>query len=88
MSADGKTLYYLVGPHLTMEALAKSMLAAGAADGMQLDINNFWVLFVSIHADNGKLVPEPLLPDQMTEFLDRYLHPYTRDYFYLTDGTS
>jgi hypothetical protein len=88
LSADGKTLYYLVGPHLTMEALAKSMLAAGAADGMQLDINNFWVLFVSIHADNGKLVPEPLLPDQMTEFLDRYLHPYTRDYFYLTDGTS
>ena len=88
LNADGKTLYYLVGPRLTMEALAKSMLAAGAADGMQLDINNFWVLFVSIHADNGKLVPEPLLPDQMKEFLDRYLHPYTRDYFYLTDGTS
>jgi hypothetical protein len=88
LSADGKTLYYLVGPRLTMEALAKSMLAAGAANGMQLDINNYWVLFVTIHAENGKLVPEPLLPDQMKEFLDRYLHPYTRDYFYLTAGTS
>jgi hypothetical protein len=88
LSADGRTLYYLVGPRLTMEALAKSMLAAGAANGMQLDINNFWVLFVTIHAENGNLVPEPLLPDQMKEFLDRYLHPYTRDYFYLTDGTS
>ncbi len=87
LSADGKTLYYLVGPHLTMEALAKSMLAAGAAEGMQLDINNYWVLFVAIHSDNGKLVPEPLLPDQMKEFLDRYLHPYTRDYFYVTAGT-
>ena len=87
LSADGKTLYYLVGPHLTMEALAKSMLAAGAANGMQLDINNYWVLFVAIHSDNGKLVPEPLLPDQMKEFLDRYLHPYTRDYFYVTAGT-
>jgi hypothetical protein len=88
LSADGKTLYYLVGPRLTMEALAKSMLAAGAANGMQLDINNFWVLFVAIHAENSKLVPEPLLPDQMKEFLDRYLHPYTRDYFYITAGTS
>jgi hypothetical protein len=88
LSADGKTLYYLVGPRLTMEALAKSMLAAGAANGMQLDINNFWILFVSIHAENGKLVPDPLLPDQMKEFLDRYLHPYTRDYFYVTAGTS
>jgi hypothetical protein len=88
LSADGKTLYYLVGPRLTMEALAKSMLAAGAANGMQLDINNFWVLFVTIHSENGKLAPEPLLPDQMKEFLGRYLHPYTRDYFYVTAGTS
>jgi hypothetical protein len=88
LSADGKTLYYLVGSRLTMEALAKSMLAAGAANGMQLDINNFWVLFAAIHAEKGKLVPEPLLPDQMKEFLDRYLHPYTRDYFYVTAGTS
>ena len=40
---------------------------------MQLDINNFWVLFVSIHAENDKLLPEPLLPDQMKEFLDRWL---------------
>jgi hypothetical protein len=88
LSADGKTLYYLVGSRLTMEALAKSMLAAGATNGMQLDINNFWVLFAAIHAEKGKLVPEPLLPDQMKEFLDRYLHPYTRDYFYVTAGTS
>jgi hypothetical protein len=88
LSADGKTLYYLVGSRLTMEALAKSMLTAGATNGMQLDINNFWVLFAAIHAEKGKLVPEPLLPDQMKEFLDRYLHPYTRDYFYVTAGTS
>jgi hypothetical protein len=88
LSADRRTLYYLVGPHLTLEDLAKSMLAVGAANGMQLDINNFWVLFVAIHSDNGKLVPEPLLPQQMKEFLDRYLHPYTRDYFYVTAGTS
>ena len=81
ISADGSTLYYIAGPHMTMQALAESMLAAGASNGMQLDINNFWVHFVAIDAN---LKPEPLLPDLMTEFLDRYLQPYTRDYFYVT----
>lgn len=81
INADGSTLYYVAGPRMTMQALAESMLAAGASNGMQLDINNFWVHFVAINAD---LKPEPLLPDLMTEFLDRYLQPYTRDYFYVT----
>jgi hypothetical protein len=81
ISTDGSTLYYVAGPRMTMQALAESMLAVGASNGMQLDINNFWVHFVAINAD---LKPEPLLPDLMTEFLDRYLHPYTRDYFYVT----
>jgi hypothetical protein len=81
ISADGNTLYYVAGPRMTMQALAESMLAAGANNGMQLDINNYWVHFVAIDAN---LKPEPLLPDLMTEFLDRYLQPYTRDYFYVT----
>jgi len=81
ISADGKTLYYVAGPRMTMQALAESMLAAGANNGMQLDINNYWVHFVAIDAN---LKPEPLLPDLMTEFPDRYLQPYTRDYFYVT----
>jgi len=81
ISPDGKTLYYVAGPRMTMQALAESMLAAGASNGMQLDINNFWVHFVAI---NPELKPEPLLPDLMTEFPDRYLHAYTRDFFYVT----
>ena len=86
ISADGKTLYFFAGSKLTMQALAQSMLAAGAAEGLQLDINNYWVHFVAIRTDGAKLIPEPLFPDSMSENLDRYLHPYTRDFFYVTSA--
>jgi hypothetical protein len=86
LNADGKTLYYLAGPRLTMEALALSMLSAGAANGIQLDINNYWVHFVAIRQGEDGFAPEALLPEFMTENLDRYLYPYTRDFFYITAG--
>jgi hypothetical protein len=81
LSADGGTLYYFCGPSLSMEALAKSMQAAGAESAIQLDINTFWVHFVAVHPD-GTL--EALFPGMMKEDLNRYLSPYTRDFFYLT----
>lgn len=84
LSQDGNTLYYLVGPKLTMEALAKSLLGAGAWWGLQLDINNFWVHFAAIRAEEEQLTAEPLLPEWMKEKPDRYLHAYPRDFFYIT----
>jgi hypothetical protein len=84
VSADQNTLYYFAGSKLSMSALAQGMLAAGAANALQLDINNYWVHFVAIRVKDGKLVPEPLFPEAMKENLDRYLNPYTRDFFYIT----
>ncbi len=84
LSADGNTLYYFAGQSLTMEALAKSMVTAGVAEAMQLDINGYWVLFVAVHTDGVTNNLEALLPDLMFENLDRYLHPYPRDFFYVT----
>jgi uncharacterized membrane protein len=81
LSADGRTLYYFCGPSLSMEALAKSMQAAGANNAIQLDINTFWVHFVAVHSD-GTI--EALFPNMMKENLGRYLYPYTRDFFYVT----
>jgi len=81
LSGDGKTLYYFCGPSLSMEALAKSMQAAGVEKAIQLDINTFWVHFVAVHPD-GSL--EALFPDMMKEDISRYLYPYTRDFFYVT----
>ena len=88
LSRDNKTLYYFCGPSLTMEALAKSMQAAGAYNAIQLDINNYWVLFVKINQSGSKLVAEPLLPRLMVDGVDRYLTQSPRDFFYLTSLTD
>jgi hypothetical protein len=84
LSADGKTLYYLCGPGLSMEMLAKSMLAAGISNGMQLDINNYWVHFVAVRDKNNAVSLEPLFPAMMFEQIDRYLKGFSRDFFYVT----
>jgi hypothetical protein len=84
ISEDQGTLYFVVGPKLTMEALASSMLEAGVWDGIQLDINNYWVHFVVYPPELDELQPEPLLPELMIENLDRYLYAFGRDYFYVT----
>ena len=84
VSADQKTLFYFCGPSLSMEALAKAMRAAGADAAIQLDINDYWVHFVAVRTDGKKLILDPLFPYMMFENIDRYLWPYTRDYFYVT----
>lgn len=85
LSADGRTLYYLCGSDLSMEMLAKSMLAInGVANGVQLDINTYWVHFVVVRPVGNRLNLESLFPDMMRENIDRYLQSYSRDYFYLT----
>ena len=84
LSRDGNTLYYFCGPSLSMEMLAKSMQAAGAWNAIQLDINNYWTLFVKFQSTGSSVVPEALLPRLMVANIDRYLGNFTRDYFYIT----
>jgi hypothetical protein len=84
VSADQKTFFYFCGPSLSMEALAKAMQTAGADAAIQLDINEYWVHFVAVRTDGKKLMLYPLFPYMMYDNIDRYLWPYTRDYFYVT----
>jgi hypothetical protein len=84
LSMDAKTLFYFCGPSLSMEMLAKTMQAAGAWNAIQLDINNYWALFVTFHPSGSNLIPEALLPKLMIANIERYLWDYTRDYFYIT----
>jgi hypothetical protein len=88
LSQDNQTLFYFCGPSLTMEALAKSMKNAGAYNAIQLDINNYWVLFVKITPSESKLGAEPLLPRLMVDNVGRYLTQSPRDFFYITGPTS
>ena len=84
LSEDGNTLYYFAGNYLSMGALANAMLAAGAYQAMQLDINNYYVLFTRFDVQDGKLVATPLLPKEMADNSGRFLGSYSRDFFYIT----
>jgi hypothetical protein len=84
LTSDGNTLFYFCGSSLIKETLAKAMVAAGAVEALQLDINGYWVHFVAVRTDGVKLFLDPLFPDMMKENIDRYLYPYTRDFFYVT----
>jgi hypothetical protein len=83
ISADGKTLYYFAGPNMMMPVLASAMEAVGVQNGMQLDINNYWVHFTAIKDQGGKNIPDPLFPDDMKADVGRYLTRYPRDFFYV-----
>jgi Phosphodiester glycosidase len=82
LSQDRRTLYYFVGPSLTISALAQAMHQAGVWDGIQLDINKAWTRFDRFAVKNGKLQAQPVLKDINQD--NRFLEPYKRDFFYLT----
>jgi hypothetical protein len=88
LDREAKTLYYFAGPSLSMPVLADAMLVAGVQQGMLLDINHFRVHFTAIHSEEGKLVADPLLPNDMKDHLDRYLGPSPADFFYITAQES
>jgi len=84
LSADGRTLYYAAGPSLTLPALARSMALAGTANAMQLDINPYWTHFDAFVADGAGLRAEPLMAAMADKADNRYLKPFSRDFFYVT----
>jgi len=83
LSADGRTLIYFAGPSLNMPTLGRAMVTAGVNQGMLLDINPYWVHFTTIHQEQESLTAEPLLAE-MEQHVDRFLHMYARDFFYVT----
>jgi hypothetical protein len=83
ISADGKTMYYAAGPSMTLESLAHALITAGADQAVQLDINNYWVYFGEVVFNGGELNTIPLFPE-WKDNPNRYLHSYTRDFFYIT----
>ena len=83
LSADEKTLYYVVGPSLTIAALAQSLRTTDVGAAIQLDINNYWVLFCTVQFHNKVPTSLPLLTE-MNDNVNRYLYASERDYFYLT----
>jgi len=72
-------LLYVAADNQTVGSLAKVLIRAGAVRAMELDINSYWVSFITYrHA--GALDPNNLLPS-MDRPATRYLSPDDRDFF-------
>jgi len=88
ITQDGQYLIYAAGNSLTVQSLAQALQQAGAYYAMQTDINGFYTRFVTYQpVDNAKaaypLVANKLLKE-MSGDPELFLHPYDRDFFYVT----
>jgi hypothetical protein len=78
VDANGN-LIYAAADNQTVASLAQILIRAGAVRAMQLDINSYWVTFISYgRSDAGDSTS--LLPT-MTRGPYRYLSPDDRDFF-------
>ncbi|MBW4061969.1 phosphodiester glycosidase family protein [Candidatus Saccharibacteria bacterium] len=77
-------LIYAVGPSLTAATLASALKAGGATEAIQLDINAFWVRYVTFQPlGNGSYSYQSIL-NTLANGGYAYLHGYNKDFFYLT----
>ncbi|HEY7960308.1 MAG TPA: hypothetical protein VID29_00165 [Solirubrobacteraceae bacterium] len=72
-------LIYAAANDQTVGSLARILIHAGAVRAMELDINSYWVSFIS-YAHAGALDPSNLL-GEMSRSPSRYLTPDDRDFF-------
>ncbi len=72
-------LIYAAGEDQSVMSLAHTLAHAGAVRAMELDINSYWVSFITYGAP-GALSPVNLLPG-MERSSTRYLTPDDRDFF-------
>jgi len=72
-------LIYAAANDQTVGSLARILIHAGAVRAMELDINSYWVSFIS-YAHAGALDPSNLL-GEMNRSPERYLSPDDRDFF-------
>ena len=80
VTRDGRVIF-VYGPALDVQDLADLLQRAGAVEGLQLDINPFWMSYEYYRADGHPANPTPLalLPTQQ-QTVYRYYSPYSRDF--------
>ena len=72
------SLIYAAGEDQTVTSLAKALIRAGAVRAMELDINSYWVSFITYGLPGGEQAKN-LLPG-MNRSAGRYLEPDDRDF--------
>ena len=80
ITRDGR-MVFAYGPALSVRTLAGLLQRAGAVEAMQLDINPYWMSFMSYNPSHSPAdpVPAPLLPTQQQP-ANRYYTVNSRDF--------
>jgi hypothetical protein len=87
LNAEGDTLYYAAGPSLTLPALAAALQAAGAAQAIQLDVNQASVYYGVVQKIGSQLRVIPAF-EAMPVPEDLSQHHFARDFFYVTSNMN
>jgi hypothetical protein len=82
LTRDG-VLLYAAGNSVSADTLARALVAAGAYQGMELDINPVWVRCMTYQYQNSTLTARKLRND-MYGNPNQFLVPYERDFIYVT----
>jgi hypothetical protein len=80
---DNGVLLYAAGNSVSASTLARALVAAGASQAMELDINPVWVRCMTYQADRSTLTARKLR-DDMYGAPNQFLAPYERDFIYVT----
>ena len=79
VTANGDFVY-VIGDSLSARTLAEIMLRAGVVQGMQLDINRWWVSYMWYQPDKtGRIWPKKPVPYPRPAY--RYQQEASRDFF-------
>jgi Phosphodiester glycosidase len=88
ITQDGQYLIYAAGNSLTVRSLAQALQQAGAYYAMQTDIDGFYTRFVTYRPNDNSKATYPLVADKLLKEMsgdpELFLHPYDRDFFYVT----
>lgn len=84
IGADGRTLYYAAGESLTAQTLAQALVAAGASDVAELDVNWSFERFMTYAPYQTRLTEQVLLDAMVYEPGMYVSRPAPRDFFYVT----
>jgi hypothetical protein len=88
ITQDGQYLIYAAGNSLTVQSLAQALQQAGANYAMQTDINGFYTRFVTYQPNDNAKAAYPLVANKLLKEMsgdpELFLHPYDRDFFYVT----
>jgi hypothetical protein len=82
LTRDG-VLLYAAGNAISADTLARALVAAGADQAMELDINPVWVRCMTYQSDHRTLTARKLR-DDMYGNSNQFLVPYERDFIYVT----